>query len=130
MNKKDLQLLGTAIKSQFVGLYGAYLFGSEASNDTNKDSDIDIAILCPSPLLPKQVLDFKAFVSMNFRKDVDVVDLYRADTVTAAQVVSTGVCIVSIDSIKLAEFETYAYSSYANLNEERREILDDFVNNS
>jgi hypothetical protein len=69
------------------------------------------------------VLALKSYISQTFRRDSDIVDLLRADTVTAAQVVVTGVEILSIEPRKLAEFETMVLSRYALLNEERAEIL-------
>lgn len=104
---------------------GAYLFGSAAVSEMRTDSDLDVAVLQDSALNPAQVLKLKEFASMELRRDIDVVDLIRADTVTAAQVVSTGIAILSCVPLKMAEFETRAYSSYALLNEERAEILKD-----
>jgi len=42
-----------------------------------------------------------------------------------AQVISTGQCIQSNNEPARAEFEMYAYSDYARLNGERRDILRD-----
>ena len=39
------------------------------------------------------------------------------------QVLSTGSCLDAPDEPAHREFEMYAYSDYARLNEERREIL-------
>ena len=70
---------------------------------------------------------FKEAVSRKLRRDTDVVDLMRADTVTIAEVVSTGQAIIARDLDRIAFFETLAYSKYALLNEERREILEDIA---
>jgi len=118
-------VLTEELAKKFPGAYGAYLFGSGASDQLRPDSDLDIAILRIDPLLPDEVLGLKSFLSKTFRRDSDIVDLYRADSVTAAQVVTTGIEILSLSAIKMAEFETMALSRYALLNEERREILKD-----
>jgi hypothetical protein len=51
------------------------------------------------------------------------VDLRTASTVMRMQVISTGICLDAPDDQTRREFEMYAYSDYARLNEERREIL-------
>ena len=56
-------------------------------------------------------------------RNVDLVDLRTASTVIRMQVLSTGTCLVSQDESTRREFEMYAYSNYARLNEERREIV-------
>ena len=119
----DLNLLAGEITARFPGIYGAYLFGSAASGQMRPESDLDIAILRPSPLSPDEVLGFKSFLSQKLRRDSDILDLYRTDSVTAAQVVTTGIEILSLNPLKMAEFETMALSRYALLNEERSEIL-------
>jgi hypothetical protein len=51
-------------------------------------------------------------------------DLSQVSTVMQAQVVSTGRVLRDADPSHRERFETTVYSSYARLNEERREILD------
>ena len=58
-------------------------------------------------------------------RDVDLVDLRTASTVMRMQVLSTGTCLDTQDESARREFEMYAYSDYARLNEERKGILDD-----
>jgi hypothetical protein len=57
------------------------------------------------------------------RRDVDLVDLRRASTVMAMQVVSTGEPIGVLDPVEKERFEDYVFGAYARLNEERRAIL-------
>jgi len=118
-------LLAEEISLRFPGAYGAYLFGSAASGQLRPESDLDVAILRVNPLSPDEVLELKSFISQKFRRDSDILDLYRVDSVTAAQVVTTGFEILILNPFKMAEFETMALSRYALLNEERREILKD-----
>ncbi len=60
---------------------------------------------------------------MQLHRDVDLVDLRNASTVMRVQVLSTGTCLDTQNESVCQEFETYAYSDYARLNEERREIV-------
>lgn len=55
--------------------------------------------------------------------DVDLVDLRASSTVLRMQVISTGTCLFSADAAARRRFETYVFSAYACLNEERRDIL-------
>ena len=121
----EIEKLSAEIRRLFPDSHGAYLFGSAYTGNMRPDSDIDLAILQLPELMPDEVLALKSFVSRSFRRDTDVVDLYRADSVTAAQVVTTGLVILNVAPLKLAEFETMALSRYALLNEERAEILKD-----
>ena len=54
---------------------------------------------------------------------MDLVDLRTASAVMKMQVLSTGACLDSQDKSARREFEMYAYSDYARLNEERHEIV-------
>ncbi len=121
----DLMLLGSEVRRLFPSMYGAYLFGSATTEHMRTDSDLDIAILDLEPLSPTAVLTLKGILSEKFRRDSDIVDLYRADSVTAAQIVTTGIEICSVTPLKMAEFETMAMSRYAILNEDRAEILEE-----
>lgn len=56
-------------------------------------------------------------------RNVDLLDLRSTTTVMRAQIISSGRCLKSHDDQARAEFEMYAYSDYARLNEERRELL-------
>jgi uncharacterized protein len=57
--------------------------------------------------------------------DVDLIDLRAASTVMRMQVISTGECLFSANDRLQGEFEDLIYLTYARLNEERREILND-----
>jgi hypothetical protein len=62
-------------------------------------------------------------LAAQLHRDVDLVDLRTASTVMRMQVLSTGECLAAPNEAARREFEMYAYSDYARLNEERREIL-------
>ncbi len=60
-------------------------------------------------------------------RDVDLIDLRRADTVTQAQVVSSGELLLQQNPGLIAQFETDVLSMYAQLNLERQGIIADIV---
>lgn len=62
-------------------------------------------------------------LATQLHRDVDLLDLRTASTVMRMQVISTGEYLASTDEAARREFEMYAYSDYARLNEERRNIL-------
>jgi uncharacterized protein len=124
-NAINLELLGQEIQRLFPQAIGAYLFGSAASHSLRDESDLDIAILQPDELIPLVALELKSYISQTYKRDCDIVDLVRADTVTAAQIVTTSLEIFTLSPVEMAEFETMALSRYALLNEERSEILRD-----
>ena len=101
-----------------------YLFGSLASGDARPDSDVDLAVLAPRPLPHDRLVRVREELAERLRRDVDLVDLARAPTVLQAQIVSTGRVLRDLDPAGRERFETYVYSAYARLNEERRGILE------
>jgi hypothetical protein len=62
-------------------------------------------------------------LATQMHRDIDLVDLSTASTVMRMQVLSAGTCLISQDDLACRSFEMYAYSDYARLNEERREIV-------
>jgi len=119
------QLLIKAIQDAIPGCRAIYRFGSWGTDAQRYDSDIDIAVL------PLQALDpvFRWEVAQTLASlaghDVDLVDLLRAPTVLRMQVVAHGELLYALDADEIAQFEDTVFSSYARLNEERREILAD-----
>ena len=112
------------LTERLPGLLAVYLFGSAASDQTTVNSDLDIAILCRTPLDPKQRWDLQSQLADRLSRDVDLVDLLSVPTVFRMQVLSKGRLLHNEDPAEVARFETYVYSSYARLNEERRGILE------
>lgn len=106
-------------------LKAIYLFGSMASNQARADSDVDLAILTDSKPSAEVAFAAKTDLAALFKRDVDLVDMARADTVTKAQIVSTGIVLYADDPLALAHYEVACMSQYALLNEERAGILAD-----
>lgn len=108
-------------------LIGAYLFGSHAKNAQRPDSDVDLAFLARRSLEPERVFAAAQRIAERLGRDVDLVDLSRASTVFRAQIVGGGRQLDSSSPRALAEFEMYALSDYARLNEERAAAVQTFV---
>jgi uncharacterized protein len=67
-------------------------------------------------------------LAIQLHRDVDLVDLRSASTVMRMQILSTGTCLIGQEERARREFEMYAYSNNARLNEERREIVKGITN--
>jgi hypothetical protein len=57
------------------------------------------------------------------KREVDLVDLRKASTVMRMQVISLGQYLYESNRQERDRFEDYVFSSYARLNEERKEIM-------
>lgn len=100
-----------------------YRFGSQVSGRTHRESDLDLAVLLPSPLPAMRRFEIEQDLAAFLHMSVDLVDLRAAPTALRMQVVSTGECLYASDETERRRFQTAVYSAYARLNEERREIL-------
>ncbi len=120
----DHDALRRAVSETLPEVVAAYLFGSRATGSAAPASDVDLAVLAPVPLDVEQLAVARERLAERLGRDVDLVDLGRASTVMRAQVVSTGRLLLDADPPLRERFETTAYSAYARLNEERREILE------
>lgn len=115
--------LSEYIRKAVPGLIALYQFGSQAKGTARPASDIDLAILSREPMPNLRRFELAQELATQLHRDVDLVDLRTSSTVMKMQVLSTGACLDSQDESARREFEMYAYSDYARLNEERREIV-------
>jgi len=104
-----------------------YHFGSSAGDPdrVRADSDIDLAFFAARPCDPYRVFQTAQEIARMAGREVDLVDLGRADAVIRAQVIGRGRRVFTAPSCEqLAdEFELLALADYARLNEERSEVL-------
>lgn len=107
-----------------------YIFGSYATNDEWPDSDVDIALLLP-PVKAKTagslaMSDLRFELEAFLKKTVDLINVRRVSTVFQKEIIFAGRRIYTGDKYAAEEFEMLTLSFYQKLNEERREILDEF----
>ena len=86
---------------------------------------VDLAVLSRVALSELRRFELAQELATQLHHDVDLVDLRSASTVMRMQVISTGECLFTVSDRLQGEFEDLGYSTYARLNEERREILND-----
>jgi predicted nucleotidyltransferase len=113
------------IRKSVPSLIALYRFGSQAKGTARLDSDVDLAVLARDLIPNIRRFELAQELATQFHCDVDLVDLRTASTVMRMQVLSTGACLDAPNESSRREFEMYAYSDYARLNEERKGILDD-----
>jgi predicted nucleotidyltransferase len=102
-----------------------YRFGSWGTDAERSDSDIDIAVLPSFPLELIYRWELAQKIATFAGRDVDLIDLLRAPTVLRMQVIAHGERLYCADANALDLFEDMVFSSYARLNEERRDVLAD-----
>lgn len=92
----------------------AYLFGSFATGTSNKESDIDIAIMFQEKYDCKREVIIKGNIvdmgEKNFQRKLDIVSLHSATLLLKYEVVKNGIPL--IESNKRAEFESLALREY------------------
>lgn len=113
------------LRNRLPGLIAVYRFGSMANRTARPDSDLDLAVLCSRPLDVATRIDIVGQLAIAFSGPVDLIDLSTVSTVMRAQIVTTGERLYCADARECDTFEDFVFSSYARLNEERREILRD-----
>lgn len=106
------------------GVVAVYRFGSTAQGTATESSDTDVAILAGTRLAPEHRFELQEALAGRLGRDVDLVDLARASTVMAMQVITGGRLLFDDASGQRDRFEDLTFSAYARLNEERRGILD------
>lgn len=121
----SLQRVVELLREAVPGLLAIYRFGSAGTKYERPDSDMDLAFLADRARDAVVTWNIAQDIAAELGRDVDLVDLRNASTVMAANIVTGGTRLLSLDAGKCAEFEAHTLADYARLNEERRGILQD-----
>jgi len=111
------KLAGVLEDVQFAILYGSY-----ASGSVRKDSDVDLAIMYPSPVDPSRLIRLVGEVSAVFCRDVDLIDLNRAGPILQMQALKNGIPVVINDQDAFERFRMYTPSRYFDFKLRRRPV--------
>jgi len=118
------------VLKHFVDVEAIYLFGSIINKELHKESDVDIALL-----LPEQTAENVGSLFMNelrselesfLKRDVDLVNLRIVSTVLQKEIIAADKRIYCSNKYAADKFEMLTLSYYQKLNEERKEILEEF----
>ena len=123
-NGRDDDLIIETLRGALPDVVAIYRFGSTATGQAVRDSDVDIAVLPAAPIESSFRWDLQERLAMALHRPVDLVDLLKASTVMRMQVLESAILLFEHDPAARLRFETAACSGYARLNEERRAILD------
>ena len=115
----------TVIKHHIPTVKLLYLFGSHATGDVHKNSDIDLAVLLPKAISTVTRWEIQQKLALEFNVDVDLVDLLSASTVMQNQIIHKGSCLFDASDYQGA-FEMQVMSMYQHLNDERSSLLTAF----
>jgi predicted nucleotidyltransferase len=113
-----LDALVEHLRHALPGLQGIWLFGSEAKGTSHADSDLDIAVLGPTPFDAVRIFDLGLELGVLARRDVDLVDLRRLPIVLQKEVLVDGRLLAPIDSRACAAFELDSIAMYVAFRDE------------
>ena len=103
-----------------------YIFGSYAKQENTENSDVDIAFYSKDEYDSFDIFLLAQEISAGIKKEVDLVQLKKSSTVFQKEVVENGICIYENSSVEREKFELLVYKKYFKLNEERKEIIDNY----
>jgi uncharacterized protein len=129
MSRSEKEIVETVL-AHLPAVQAIYLFGSYGTEDEWPSSDVDIAVLLP-PAEAKQT-DWRALLPLQMaladllKKEVDLINVRQVSTVFQKEIVMADRRVYCADGYAADEFEMLVLSFYQKLNEERREILEEF----
>ncbi len=119
------------IKHHYPATQGIYLFGSHDTQDEWPESDVDIAVLLPADAARSagslRLSPCAAALAAHLGKHVDLVNLRCASTVFQHEIIQHGRLLYSADMNAIYLFEMVVMSLYQKLNEERADIMREFL---
>lgn len=128
----DYSTLVRPILEQYPKTKAIYLFGSYGTEDEWPASDIDIGILLPvdeaKKTDPWKWIELSNVVATASKKEkADLVNLRQADTVFRKEIIYANRRIYCADETAADEFEMLTLSLYQQLQEERKDIIEDAI---
>ncbi|WP_106495742.1 type VII toxin-antitoxin system MntA family adenylyltransferase antitoxin [Lentibacillus sp. Marseille-P4043] len=118
IRQKLVETLTEKVNPAFILLFGSY-----AKERARGDSDVDLAYYKEQPLSSYELFILTGELAQICGKDVDLVNIREIDTVFAMQIFSTGKLIECRDENEFVKQRIKAYHMYAELNEQRAEVL-------
>ena len=121
--KEKLECIKQYLTSNFE-CEAILLFGSYARNTQNSESDIDLAIKLKKEIQPKELFEIKRKLEDILEKDVDLIDLDNTQDGIRYEILINGIIIYVNDEFKFELYKLDMYREYLELNESRKEIID------
>ena len=114
------------LQKHLTGVYTVYLYGSYANGAATSESDVDLAFLSEEQITNVAKWKVQEKLAAELNKDVDLVNLKDASVVLRKEIVEKGKLLYSSDQYKTETFEMTTLSMYMDLNETRKDILNDY----
>lgn len=100
------------------------LFGSFAKGTNDEQSDIDLAYFSDTKLSSYERFMLAGKLSVLAKREVDLIDIKRIDTVFTMQIFTEGIPIYIADENTFITQKIRAYSMYVTLNEQRAPVIE------
>ena len=112
-----------------AGVDAVLVFGSQVSERTTVDSDIDLAVLYNNRKIPsvEKVLALKEDLSGKLKKRVDLVLLNRSNPILTHQIFKLNMVIFNKNPAHLDEIFVKHVTAYADLKRSRKVIEDNIL---
>ena len=124
--KNEKLKIENELKKIFKKAEAIYLFGSFSNGTFNENSDIDVAILYKNRLDRVELFKLQEELFLKFNRDVDLVDLQDVNDVFAYEIINNS---IKLKNSKFAEdYEYRVWLRYLDLQEDRKEIVEEFLN--
>lgn len=114
------------LQKHLAEVYAIYLYGSFANGVATTESDVDLAFLSEAQITNIAKWEVQEKLAAVLNKDVDLVNLKDASVVLRKEIVEKGKLLYSSDQYKTETFEMTTLSMYMDLNETRKDILNDY----
>lgn len=129
--KKHRAIVQTILR-RYPDTQAIYLFGSWGTGDEWPHSDVDIAVLLPVRTAKnvdcEQWLELASEIGQALRREkVDLINLRQVNTVFQKEIIAAERRIFCADEAAADQFEMLTLSLYQQLQEERKEIIEDAV---
>lgn len=114
------------LQKQIAELMAVYAFGSYIKGHSNKDSDLDLAILVAGYVKPEELWDCSNDIANLLQVPVDLLDFRAASTVMQYEILMTGEQWWKKNT-QAEIYEAYVLSEKTALDVLRKNLIDDIL---
>ena len=118
---KVVQTINSLIESEAIIIFGSYARGTQ-----NSESDIDIAIKVKEEMNKTKLYEIKEVLEEKLKRDIDLIDIDNIENDGFKyEILINGKIIYCKDEYKFDLYKLDAYREYLELNEARKDIIED-----
>lgn len=124
IDESQIKRVVELLTAKLNGVLSIYLFGSGVTNEFNRLSDVDLAVLCKDKIPTDLIWEIRSELENIVLRDVDLVDLRSTSLLHQMQVIYKGEKLYNKEAKATDLFEQHATELYLTLNEDRKIIMD------